>query len=101
MRHTRLMTLAVLSACMGYAAGTFGAEDRKVTRYVRFQADAKVAYGIVEGEAVREIAGDLFGKWKVTDTTHPLAKVKLLTPTRPSKVLALAGNYRHLVDKIS
>jgi 2-keto-4-pentenoate hydratase/2-oxohepta-3-ene-1,7-dioic acid hydratase in catechol pathway len=44
--------------------------------------------------------GDLFGTWSKSETTHGLNDVKLLPPTRPTQVLALAGNYRsHLQDQ--
>ena len=75
------------------------AAEKKGTRFARFQVDGAVAYGIVEGDRVRPIDGDLFGRWKATDKTHALADVKLLVPTVPSKVLACAGNYKsHLGD---
>jgi 2-keto-4-pentenoate hydratase/2-oxohepta-3-ene-1,7-dioic acid hydratase in catechol pathway len=68
-------------------------------RYLRFQKGDAVSYGLLEGERVRQISGDLFGTWTKTNTTFALADVKLLPPTRPSQVLALAGNYRsHLSD---
>ena len=84
------MTLSgtLLFSARGHAAP----ED--VVRYIRFRVADRVAYGIVEGDRVREISGDLFGDWAKTDTTHALADVALLVPTAPSKVLALAGNYR-------
>ena len=56
-----------------------------------------VSYGIVEGDLVRRIQGDLFGKWKPTEESFRLSDVKLLVPTETSKVVASAGNYkRHL-----
>lgn len=63
-------------------------------RYVRFQKGDRVAYGQLEEDRVLEIAGDLFGAWKKNGIIHALAEVRLLPPTAPSKVLALAGNYR-------
>lgn len=70
------------------------------TKYLRFQKGKKVAYGLLEGSRVRELSGDLFGAYSKTQTTHALSEVKLLPPTRPSQVLALAGNYRsHLKDE--
>ena len=72
-----------------------------VTKYVRFKVDDRVMYGIVEGERVRELAGDLFQLWEKTDITHPLNKVTLLVPTTPTKVVALALNYRsHLGERV-
>ncbi len=71
-----------------------GAAEAKVTRYARFAVDGRVAYGIVEGDRVRELAGDLFGDWKRTDKTYALSEVKLLVPATPTKVLAVAVNYK-------
>lgn len=70
-------------------------EAKKITRYVRFQAGDAVSYGVVEGDRVIAITGNLFaGTWKKTDKSFALGEVKLLVPTRPTQVLAMAGNYR-------
>ena len=65
-----------------------------VTRYVRFAHDEIVSYGILENDKVREINGDLFGKWDKTDKIHDLDEVKLLVPSRPTQIIAMAGNYK-------
>ena len=65
-----------------------------VTRYVRFAHDEIVSYGILENDKVREINGDLFGKWDKTDKTYDLDEVKLLVPSRPTQIIAMAGNYK-------
>ncbi len=91
-----LSVLAVLvwAECRSMAA------QKKVTRYVRFRAGDTVAYGIVEGDRVLQLEGNLFRSWKPTDVTHKLSEVKLLVPCRPSKVLAAAGNYKsHVGDE--
>jgi len=67
---------------------------KQIVKYVRFQSGRTVAHGIVEGETVTQISGSLYGNWKKTDKTFPLKDVKILVPTTPSKVIALAGNYR-------
>jgi 2-keto-4-pentenoate hydratase/2-oxohepta-3-ene-1,7-dioic acid hydratase in catechol pathway len=67
--------------------------QEEVTRYVRFETDARVVYGILEGERVRELDGDLFGAPRATDRTHPLAEVRLLAPVAPSKVIAVGRNF--------
>lgn len=64
------------------------------TRYLRFQVGPTTAYGVLEGDRVRQLAGDLFGSFTKTDQTYALSEVTVLPPTVPSKVLALAGNYR-------
>jgi len=70
------------------------------SRFVRFQKGGTIAYGLLEGDQVRQLSGDLFGKWSKTQTRFPLKEVKILTPTTPTQVLAMAGNYRsHLADE--
>jgi len=84
------------------AGGISLAEEAKAVKYARFQAAGKVVYGVVEGENVRQIEGDLFGVRKPTEKTFKLSEVKLLPPTRPTKILALAGNYKsHLGEKMT
>jgi 2-keto-4-pentenoate hydratase/2-oxohepta-3-ene-1,7-dioic acid hydratase in catechol pathway len=69
-------------------------------KYARFQKGETVAYGIVEGDSIRQLTGDLFGSPKLSGATHALRDVKLLPPTQPTQVLALAGNYRsHLQNE--
>ncbi len=70
------------------------------TRYLRFSVDGQEAYGILEGDQVRQLSGDLFGEWEKTETIHALSDVTILVPSKnPSKVLALAGNYKsHIGD---
>lgn len=80
-----------LTAIWTLTVPAFAADSAK---YVRFQAGETVAYGLLEGERVIQLDGDLFGDWTKTDSTHQLAEVKLLPPTKPTQVLALAGNYR-------
>ena len=63
-------------------------------RFARFRTTGGIAYGLVEGDNVREIEGDLFGDWKPTDTVHSLDRVELLVPSEPTQVFAMAGNYR-------
>lgn len=71
-----------------------------VTKFVRFRANNRVAHGVLEGDTIREISGDLFGRWSQTNTRHQLSQVKLLYPVQPGKVLALAGNYKsHTGDR--
>lgn len=56
-------------------------------------------YGVIQGDRVRQIAGDLFGMWYPTDTGWPLDQVKLLPPVTPSKIVCLGRNYReHAIE---
>jgi 2-keto-4-pentenoate hydratase/2-oxohepta-3-ene-1,7-dioic acid hydratase in catechol pathway len=75
-------------------------QSAEPTRYCRFQVGDTVAYGMVEGQSVRQLEGDLFGQWSKTDKTHALGDVTLLIPCEPSQVFAMAGNYRSHVAVI-
>jgi 2-keto-4-pentenoate hydratase/2-oxohepta-3-ene-1,7-dioic acid hydratase in catechol pathway len=91
----RNVLIGMAAGCLVLAGGSArGIGDEPATRYARFQVDQRVVFGVVEGDRVREIDGDLFGEHRVTDRRHALAEVQLLVPTEPRQVFALAGNYR-------
>jgi 2-keto-4-pentenoate hydratase/2-oxohepta-3-ene-1,7-dioic acid hydratase in catechol pathway len=92
------MGLVGLACCAPLLAA---AAEKSPATYLRFQAGDTIAYGLLEGDRVRQLSGDLFGDWKKTDTTHALKDVTLLVPTQPTQVLAMAGNYKsHLSDNV-
>jgi 2-keto-4-pentenoate hydratase/2-oxohepta-3-ene-1,7-dioic acid hydratase in catechol pathway len=74
--------------------GATETSGQAVTHYVRFQHDKGVSYGILSGQQIEQLEGDLFGEHFKTGNSFPLSSVKLLPPTQPTQVLALAGNYR-------
>jgi len=65
-----------------------------VTHYVRYRSGSDSSYGILRGETVHEIRGDLFGRHVETGAAHPLSDVRLLHPCQPGKILAVGLNYR-------
>jgi 2-keto-4-pentenoate hydratase/2-oxohepta-3-ene-1,7-dioic acid hydratase in catechol pathway len=83
--------------CSGLAAAGVGLRQNmndKVARYLRYEYRRKTAYGMLDGDSIREIRGDLFGARTPTGTKLKLADVKLLWPCEPSKVLAVGLNYK-------
>src|SRR5690606_24694497 len=60
----------------------------------RFRVAGRTSYGLVEGDKVRAISAAPWRDWQTTDQTYALSDVELLVPTRPTQVLALAGNYK-------
>ncbi|MBZ5577822.1 MAG: fumarylacetoacetate hydrolase family protein [Acidobacteriia bacterium] len=71
-----------------------------MTRYVRFAAGSGSAYGILEGETVRQIRGGLLDSPTEAGTTHKLAGLKMLAPCQPGKIVAVGRNYRsHLGNR--
>jgi len=69
------------------------AAAQEITNYVRMEVDGRVVYGVLEGEGVRELDGDLFQAPTPTDRVHPRSAVRLLAPVAPSKVIAVGRNF--------
>jgi 2-keto-4-pentenoate hydratase/2-oxohepta-3-ene-1,7-dioic acid hydratase in catechol pathway len=68
-------------------------------KIVRYRSQQKISYGILDGEKIREISGDLFGKREETGFSTDLSSVQLLWPCEPSKILAVGLNYGSHLDK--
>ena len=60
----------------------------------RFESAGRISHGIVEGDRVAVIGGDLLGERKATGESLALSQVRLLAPLVPPKVLAAAVNYQ-------
>jgi len=64
-----------------------------VTKFIRYSSASAASYGILDGDTVRELSGDLF--WhSETGNTVPRADVQLLAPCAPGKILAVGLNYK-------
>ena len=71
-----------------------------MTKYARYEAHGETAYGVVEGDTVKQLTGPPYEAHEVTNHTHALSEVKLLSPVVPNKVVAIGLNYRsHLGDR--
>src|SRR5713226_8218220 len=97
----RKATRRELIGMMAPAAALFAAQGKNnVTKYIRYRRGSATAYGILDGDTVRELRGDLFSGHKESGVTHRLGEVKLLHPCEPPKILAVGLNYRsHLGDR--
>ncbi|MCH9045316.1 MAG: fumarylacetoacetate hydrolase family protein [SAR324 cluster bacterium] len=62
-------------------------------KLARFRINDWESYGVVEGDRVSVIQGDIFGEYRVTQASYPLARVKFLPPTRPTGFWAVGLNY--------
>jgi 2-keto-4-pentenoate hydratase/2-oxohepta-3-ene-1,7-dioic acid hydratase in catechol pathway len=63
-------------------------------RLIRFQAGDNPAFGLVEDGSVRTLSDSPFSAVNPTGSSYPLSDVKLLAPCLPSKIFALAYNYK-------
>lgn len=77
------------------AAGVAAAQSASgVKKFVRYRHGGGVHYGLLEGDSVREIRGNMLDKYTATGTTRKLSEVKLLWPCEPPKVFAVGLNYK-------
>jgi 2-keto-4-pentenoate hydratase/2-oxohepta-3-ene-1,7-dioic acid hydratase in catechol pathway len=96
--HVCLPLLALALLLLVGAPG-LTAQDA-VTRYLRFEIGGQVSYGLLHGEQVLLIEGDIFGEHTVREEAVPLSAVRLLAPVMPSKVIAVGLNYQsHLGER--
>ena len=64
-------------------------------KIARFRtSDSRVNFGIVAGDVVRVLEGDILGDWRETPTREPLREVRLLAPIAPANILCVGRNYR-------
>jgi len=70
-------------------------------RIVRFEADSKASYGILDGDTVRRIRGDIFSSYEVTTQRFSFEEVKLLAPCMPSKIVAVGLNYASHIEEMA
>ena len=63
-------------------------------RIVRYETQGKKPkYGWLLDDKVGEIGGNIFGRYQRKEAETPLADVKLLAPSEPTKILCVGRNY--------
>jgi 2-keto-4-pentenoate hydratase/2-oxohepta-3-ene-1,7-dioic acid hydratase in catechol pathway len=71
-----------------------GASAQTLTHYVKYETAGRVAWGLLEGDTIRELQGNVFEGAKPTGRTLKLSEVRLLPPAEAKKVIAAGRNYR-------
>jgi 2-keto-4-pentenoate hydratase/2-oxohepta-3-ene-1,7-dioic acid hydratase in catechol pathway len=69
-------------------------------RWLRYRADGVEAFGTLHDDEVHEHRGDFFGDNAPTGRRLPLARVQVLMPVQPTKVIALWNNFGELRQKL-
>jgi 2-keto-4-pentenoate hydratase/2-oxohepta-3-ene-1,7-dioic acid hydratase in catechol pathway len=69
---------------------TIGTATAKI---VRFPADGGPRYGLLEGGAIHELRGDVFGAFERGEAVTDVEHAKLLAPVLPGKVILTGYNY--------
>ena len=77
-------------------------KEGKAVRWIRFSHQGRRAYGILEGDRLREVAGDPFQGWEATANSHALAAVKIEVPVLPPTFYCVGLNYaQHVLEAAS
>lgn len=89
-RNVVAMTMMVF----GVVAVSVSVLAQDVTTYVRYEHNGAISYGILEGETIHQLRGNVFESPERTGVTMTMGEVNLLIPSEPTKVLAAGLNYR-------
>jgi 2-keto-4-pentenoate hydratase/2-oxohepta-3-ene-1,7-dioic acid hydratase in catechol pathway len=65
-----------------------------LTHYVKYETAGRTAWGLLEGETIRELQGNVFDGAKPNGRTLKVSEVTLLAPAEAKKVIAAGLNYR-------
>jgi 2-keto-4-pentenoate hydratase/2-oxohepta-3-ene-1,7-dioic acid hydratase in catechol pathway len=91
--HMNVLRVAVALALLFSLTIGESALAQEVIRYVRYSHNDAVAYGILDGDQVRELDGAPWTAGAPTGAVVPTNDVLLLAPAEPSKVIAVGYNY--------
>jgi len=69
-------------------------------KIARFQWQGKVTWGIVEGEDIYSLKGDIYGEFEKGARLCQLGDVKLLAPVEPSITIACGMNYMDHIKEL-
>lgn len=93
--NRRIVLLGLLfAAALQLSAPIVAQQPQAITKYVRYAAQNQISYGILDGDVISELKGDIFARTSRTGRQLKLADVKLLPPCDPKKVIAVGLNYK-------
>ncbi|MBI4500883.1 MAG: fumarylacetoacetate hydrolase family protein [Gemmatimonadetes bacterium] len=76
------------------------ARAQQIVKYVRYAEGNSIRLGMLSGDTIRQVSGDLFASPQLTGKTVLLSQAKLLAPVTPKKVIAVGLNYQtHLGER--
>lgn len=63
-------------------------------KIVRFMHQGITSYGVLDGENIKVLEGDIFKNQSFSGQEYPLSAVKLLAPVEPSNLICVGLNYK-------
>lgn len=70
-----------------------------MTVWVRFNDQGTNRFGSLQGSRITEHVGEMFSDPQRTGREFSLDEVQILTPTEPTKMVAMANNFHALIEK--
>ena len=70
-------------------------------RWIRFSQQGRVAYGVLEGERIREVAGGPLQGYEMTSRIHDLTAVKVEVPLIPPTFYCVGLNYAEHIRQVA
>lgn len=70
-------------------------------KWLRFEHAGKTGFGKLQDDTITVYQGDMFGNPSASSQTLALSAVKLLTPTQPTKMIAIWNNFHALATKLN
>src|SRR5713226_8137281 len=89
------------SRMLGYSRRRPAEKGEETMRWLRYEADGREAYGIIEGAEVVEVDGDPFAGYEKTATRRKLGAVKFLVPVITKTFYAAGLNYAEHVTEMA
>jgi 2-keto-4-pentenoate hydratase/2-oxohepta-3-ene-1,7-dioic acid hydratase in catechol pathway len=70
-------------------------------KYVRFLEDNTPVFGLLEGDTVIKVEGDIFSDYQLSSSRYNLKDVTLLAPIVPGKFLGIGLNYKKHAEEVN
>jgi 2-keto-4-pentenoate hydratase/2-oxohepta-3-ene-1,7-dioic acid hydratase in catechol pathway len=67
-------------------------------RFVRYQRELQIGFGLLEQEGVVPLTGWIYTGWQVAGEAIPHSDVTLLAPCTPTKIIGAGLNYRSVAE---
>lgn len=71
-----------------------------MAHWIRFEQGGQEGFGTLAGDRIAVHAGDMLGEHAPTGAALALGEVRVLTPCRPTKMIALWNNFGQLAAKL-
>jgi 2-keto-4-pentenoate hydratase/2-oxohepta-3-ene-1,7-dioic acid hydratase in catechol pathway len=69
-------------------------------KIIRYHYGDRTGYGLLKGQEVREVLGDVFEEYREGERVAELEDVELMAPVTPGKIVAVGLNYRDHAEEV-